>query len=196
MSHWSHLLKVINRLYFLSHIQFGINHGSYAFETFIQELDALNANSEFPMTEKYMAKYEFAGSTDIELQFKKGSIVMVIEKADNGWWKGICEGLVGWFPETYVRPVPKEAKKREQPEEVPRDRDVEQPRGMDEMMASGECHVTLSTSCLAASLSINIQTLDITNKDFMLVSSSQDSILSCQPMVSLLQTKSVIVLIS
>lgn len=102
-----------------------------------------------------MAKYEFAGSTDIELRFKKGSIVMVIEKADNGWWKGICEGLVGWFPETYVRPVPKEAKKPEQPssvqEEVPRGHEVEQPRGMDEMMASGECHVTLSTSCHAAS---------------------------------------------
>ena len=102
----------------------------------------MNANTEFPMSEKYVAKYEFGGSTDIELQFKKGSVVTVIEKADNGWWKGICEGLVGWFPETYVRHLPKEAKKQERPppdqEEVPHGHEIEQPRGMDEMMASGE----------------------------------------------------------
>ena len=125
----------------------------------MQEPDTLNANPEFPMSEKYMAKYEFGGSTDIELQFKKGSVVMVIEKADNGWWKGICEGLVGWFPETYVRPILKETKKQEQTqpvqEKVSCGHEVEQPRGMDEMMASGEHHVTSSTSCHAAILRVS-----------------------------------------
>lgn len=89
------------------------------------------------MSEKYMAKFDFGGSTDIELQFKKGNKITVIEKADNGWWKGICEGQVGWFPETYVRPIPKK-----QPKEEVAPTQVEQPRRMDEMMASGEHHVT------------------------------------------------------
>ena len=88
-----------------------------------------------------MAKHEFGGSTDIELQFKKGSVITVIEKADNGWWKGICEGQVGWFPETYVRPVPIETKKQEPTREEAVPDEIGRPRGMDEMMASGECHV-------------------------------------------------------
>lgn len=127
----------------------------------VQELSALNGDSDFLKGEKYVAKYEFGGSTDIELQFKKGGIVTVIEKADNGWWKGICEGQVGWFPETYVRPIPEETKEQGPPppaavppEEVSHDHDMHQPRGMDEMMASGECHVTtIHVKCLAYFLS-------------------------------------------
>ena len=115
----------------------------YVFET--QELETLNVNAEFLISEKYIAKYEFGGSTDIELQFKKGSVVTVIEKAENGWWKGICEGQVGWFPESYVRPPPKTETKAESnhtPNVQEERQQVEQPRGMDEMMASGDCHVT------------------------------------------------------
>lgn len=115
----------------------------------IQESDTQNAIAEFLISEKYIAKYEFGGSTDIELQFKKGNVVTVIEKADNGWWKGICEGQVGWFPESYVRPAPKVETKTES-NHTPittatteqQQQQVEQPRGMDEMMASGDCHVT------------------------------------------------------
>ena len=101
----------------------------------------LNVSAEFLISEQYIAKYEFGGSTDIELQFKKGGTVTVIEKADNGWWKGISEGQVGWFPESYVRPAPKETK-RETKYAPTTQQQVEQPRGMDEMMASGDCHVT------------------------------------------------------
>lgn len=113
----------------------------------IQELETLNVGAEFLISEKYIAKYEFGGSTDIELQFKKGSVVTVIEKAENGWWKGICKGQVGWFPESYVRPAPKVETKAESNHApnattAQEQRQVEQPRGMDEMMASGDCHVT------------------------------------------------------
>ena len=109
----------------------------------------LNVSTEFMMSEKYIARYEFGGSSDIELQFKKGSIVTVIEKADNGWWKGVCEGQVGWFPESYVRPAPKMETKVESNHApitaatTEQQQQVEHPRGMDEMMASGDCHVTL-----------------------------------------------------
>ena len=59
-------------------------------------------------TDKYIAKYDFSGSTDIELELTKGAMVTIVEKSDGGWWKGMCEGRVGWFPETYVRPAPVE----------------------------------------------------------------------------------------
>jgi hypothetical protein len=110
----------------------------------IQELETLNVSAEFLISEKYLAKYEFGGSTDIELRFRKGNVVTVIEKAENGWWKGICEGQVGWFPESYVRPAPKsEANHAPNATAAQEERQqVEQPRGMDEMMASGDCHMT------------------------------------------------------
>lgn len=119
----------------------------------MQELETLNVSAEFLISEKYIAKYEFGGSTDIELMFKKGSVVTVIEKAENGWWKGICDGQVGWFPESYVRPAPKvetKAVSNHTPNVTAAQEErhqVEQPRGMDEMMASGDCHVTSCFSC-------------------------------------------------
>ncbi len=87
----------------------------------------VNAASALP-SDIYIAKYDFGGSTDIELQLRKGDVVNIIERADNGWWKGMFQGRIGWFPETYVRPP--------SPEES-REIQVEQPRGMDEMMARG-----------------------------------------------------------
>jgi len=85
-------------------------------------------NANLLPSDRYEAKYDFYGSTDIELALKKGDIVSVIEKVDNGWWKGVCGGRVGWFPETYVQPAPQEA---------PKVQGVF-PRKMEEMMMSGE----------------------------------------------------------
>lgn len=85
-------------------------------------------NANLLPSDRYEAKYDFYGSTDIELALKKGDIVSVIEKVDNGWWKGVCGGCVGWFPETYVQPAPQEA---------PKVQGVF-PRKMEEMMMSGE----------------------------------------------------------
>ena len=102
-----------------------------------------------PHTDKHLAKYDFVGTTDIELEFKKGSVIQVIEKADNGWWQGVHRGQVGWFPESYIDPTPLRVTSSAVLDgEVARDRaesassaaDVEKPRNMDEMMgAAGMC---------------------------------------------------------
>lgn len=63
---------------------------------------------------------------------KKGDIVRVVEKADNGWWKGVCKGRVGWFPETYIRPAPVETR------EEPLTLSTSQPASMEETMKTGE----------------------------------------------------------
>lgn len=94
-----------------------------------QEPARTNINTASPPpSNMYVAKYHFTGSTMVELSLKKGDKVNVFEKSDNGWWKGVLGGQVGWFPETYVRPP--------YPEELPAP-EVEQPRGMDEMLAAG-----------------------------------------------------------
>lgn len=105
-----------------------------------------------PRVERHTAKYDFAGTTDIELDFKKGCVVKVIERADNGWWKGVFAGHAGWFPESYVDPTPlpaatvrerskvkaKEARGRAQSADSVTE--VERPKNMDETMAdAGKC---------------------------------------------------------
>jgi len=101
--------------------------------------------------EKYSAKYDFNGTSDVELDFVSGSIILVIEKADNGWWRGIQKGQLGWFPESYMnpeslgkanlfsRPTSGDAPS---PEAAARERaesagNVEKPKNMDETMANG-----------------------------------------------------------
>lgn len=37
-----------------------------------------------------------------ELRLMKGRQIVVLEKADGGWWKGSSNGQVGWFPSDYV----------------------------------------------------------------------------------------------
>ena len=99
-----------------------------------------------PTMDRHMAKYDYAGGTDIELGFRSGDVVQVLEKADNGWWQGECRGQVGWFPESYVdaEPIRTEAGDRVRGASESRaaggamaDAEVEKPRNMDETMASG-----------------------------------------------------------
>lgn len=50
-----------------------------------------------------VALYNFAASSSSELSLKQGKTVEVINKKDNGWWLGSCDGYSGVFPCTYVR---------------------------------------------------------------------------------------------
>jgi len=34
---------------------------------------------------------------------RKGDIVNVVEKVDQNWWKGTCDGRSGLFPAPYVK---------------------------------------------------------------------------------------------
>ena len=37
-----------------------------------------------------------------QLQFEKGDLITVLKMVDGGWWEGVCNGKVGWFPGNYV----------------------------------------------------------------------------------------------
>ena len=41
--------------------------------------------------------------SDQYLTFKRGDIVTVMDKADMVWWRGFCDGQVGFCPSTFVR---------------------------------------------------------------------------------------------
>ena len=73
-----------------------------------------NANETSPASNKILgktgnkileiciAKYQYSAKRDDELDMRKGDQILVIEKENDGWWKGECNGKVGWFPNNYV----------------------------------------------------------------------------------------------
>lgn len=49
-----------------------------------------------------VAKFRYDPVRDDEVCLVKGARVLVIEKSNDGWWRGECNGKVGWFPSNYV----------------------------------------------------------------------------------------------
>lgn len=47
-------------------------------------------------------KYNYKSQQPDELALIKGSKIVVLEKSEDGWWKGNLDGQVGWFPSNYV----------------------------------------------------------------------------------------------
>ena len=91
--------------------------------------------------ELFVAKYNYAGSTEIELPLKKGDQVSVLDKKESGWWQGVCRGKVGWFPASYVKPAP--SGERQASEKVkPARAAMTGPQRMEEMLKSDTLEAT------------------------------------------------------
>ena len=52
-----------------------------------------------------MVRHFYQSQDSEQLTLHTGRIVEVIEKNNNGWWRGVIEEQVGWFPATYVRKI-------------------------------------------------------------------------------------------
>ncbi|KAM9802566.1 cytoplasmic protein NCK2a [Syngnathus typhle] len=50
-----------------------------------------------------VVKFSYTAGRDDELTLMKGSRVVVMEKCNDGWWRGTQAGRVGWFPSNYVQ---------------------------------------------------------------------------------------------
>ncbi|KRZ52366.1 Intersectin-1 [Trichinella nativa] len=57
-------------------------------------------------TQLVRAQYDYTRQQDVELTFKQGDMIKVLEKPDGDWWLGQCmsSGQMGLFPATYVVP--------------------------------------------------------------------------------------------
>ncbi len=49
-----------------------------------------------------IAKFNYVAKRDDELGLEKGCELIVIEKEQDGWWRGRCGSRIGWFPFNYV----------------------------------------------------------------------------------------------
>jgi hypothetical protein len=58
-----------------------------------------------PVLFKVKAIYDFKGEMESDLPFKKGDIIKVYGKSDNGWWLGQISpnGNAGYFPSNFVQ---------------------------------------------------------------------------------------------
>ena len=52
---------------------------------------------------KVQASFDFEPQESGELRLCKGDIITVLDKSDQNWWKGSCNGKEGMFPVPYVK---------------------------------------------------------------------------------------------
>ena len=62
----------------------------------------MNTDSIFSQTTFASVRYNYKSQQADELSLTKGAKLRVLEKSDDGWWKGDLDGQVGWFPSNYV----------------------------------------------------------------------------------------------
>ncbi|XP_033743141.1 G protein-regulated inducer of neurite outgrowth 1-like isoform X2 [Pecten maximus] len=53
----------------------------------------------------YKALHSYDVTQEGQLAFRKGDIITVLEKTNDGWWKGTLEDREGWFPGSFVKAV-------------------------------------------------------------------------------------------
>jgi len=50
-----------------------------------------------------VVKYNYEAQQTDEISLVKGTKVLVMEKSNDGWWRGEYNGKIGWFPSNYVQ---------------------------------------------------------------------------------------------
>ncbi|XP_014678366.1 PREDICTED: cytoplasmic protein NCK2-like, partial [Priapulus caudatus] len=56
-----------------------------------------------PLNLPAVAKFRYEPAREDEVALVKGARLLVLEKSNDGWWRGECAGKAGWFPSNYVQ---------------------------------------------------------------------------------------------
>jgi len=49
-----------------------------------------------------VVKYNYQAQQPDELSLTKGTRILILEKSNDGWWRGQSGNSVGWFPSNYT----------------------------------------------------------------------------------------------
>uniref|UniRef100_A0A8C4IF93 Vav 3 guanine nucleotide exchange factor b n=1 Tax=Dicentrarchus labrax TaxID=13489 RepID=A0A8C4IF93_DICLA len=86
--------------------QYSLKEGFSSLDTTLQipyrELSNGNMPRAITKAGIAVARYDFCSRDTRELSLQQGDIIKIYTKMYNGWWKGEVDGMVGWFPSTYV----------------------------------------------------------------------------------------------
>jgi len=52
---------------------------------------------------KVKAAFDFEPQEEGELKLRKGDVIIVVDRSDQNWWRGTCNGKEGMFPAPYVQ---------------------------------------------------------------------------------------------
>lgn len=50
-----------------------------------------------------VVKYNYQAQQPDELSLTKGTRILILEKSNDGWWRGQSGGSAGWFPSNYTQ---------------------------------------------------------------------------------------------
>lgn len=59
--------------------------------------------TELPQSTSAIVKYNYEAQQPDEISLVKSTRVLVMEKSNDGWWRGEYNGKIGWFPSNYVQ---------------------------------------------------------------------------------------------
>lgn len=60
------------------------------------------------LTEIARASYTYQGDDQkMSLPFAESAVILIVERADDGWCRGFARGKQGWFPASYVKTISK-----------------------------------------------------------------------------------------
>ncbi|XP_072035093.1 SH2/SH3 adapter protein NCK1-like isoform X2 [Amphiura filiformis] len=71
--------------------------------------DNADGDDTFELRIAAVVKFNYSARQEDELSLRKGEKIVVQEKSSDGWWRGECDGLSGWFPSNYVTEEPDSA---------------------------------------------------------------------------------------
>lgn len=49
-----------------------------------------------------VVKYNYQAQQPDELSLTKGTRILILEKSNDGWWRGQSGNVAGWFPSNYT----------------------------------------------------------------------------------------------
>jgi hypothetical protein len=61
-----------------------------------------DGEEEEPVVAVAQAIYDYSADEDSHLSIRRNDVINVTRRDQSGWWRGECQGHVGWFPHRYV----------------------------------------------------------------------------------------------
>jgi len=52
-----------------------------------------------------IAKFDYNAQKENDLSFNKGDKIRILRKTETGWWIGLCNNKIGYFPYNFVNVI-------------------------------------------------------------------------------------------
>ncbi|KAL4482974.1 hypothetical protein ABPG74_019000 [Tetrahymena malaccensis] len=74
-------------------------------QSYTEQKTQVSPNQVTDQNKFVVSKEEFIGQQDGHLTFKQGEKIQVLKQTKNGWWIGMCNNKIGYFPFNFVQEI-------------------------------------------------------------------------------------------